>query len=66
MAGGIAVCKIDKMQKLLATMCANGFEHHVAMVKARTARIIYEATGKYLGWRLYWHNRPEEHDITML
>lgn len=66
MAGGIAVCKIAKMRKLLATLCANGFEHHVAMTRGRTARIVNEAVAKYLGWRTYWHNRPEEEDIAIL
>jgi L-fucose isomerase and related proteins len=66
MAGGIAVCKIDKMRKLLATLCANGFEHHVAMVRGRTARVVNEAVTKYLGWHTYWHNKPEEEEITML
>ena len=66
MAGGIAVCKIEKMRKLLATLCANGFEHHVAMVRGRAARVVNEAVTKYLGWRTYWHNRPEEEDITVL
>lgn len=66
MAGGIAVCKIKKMRKLLATLCANGFEHHVAMVRGSTARVVNEAVTKYLGWRTYWHNKPEEYDIPML
>lgn len=66
MAGGIAVCKIEKMRQLLATLCANGFEHHVAMVRGRTARVVNEAVTKYLGWRTYWHNKPEEYDIHLL
>lgn len=66
MAGGIAVCKIEKMRKLLAVLCANGFEHHVAMVRGRTARVVNEAVTKYLGWRTYWHNKPDSYDIPML
>ena len=66
MAGGIAVCKIDRMRKLLATLCANGFEHHVAMVRARTARAVHEAVVKYLGWKTYWHNQPEEQKVDIL
>ncbi len=66
MAGGIAVCKIKKMRKLLATLCANGFEHHVAMIRARTARVVYEAVSKYLNWKIYWHNQPEDQVIDML
>ncbi|MCD8139386.1 MAG: hypothetical protein LUE17_06355 [Planctomycetaceae bacterium] len=66
MAGGIAVCRIDRLQKLMAVLCANGFEHHVAMVRGRTARVVHEATAKYLGWRLYWHNMPDSADIPML
>ena len=66
MAGGIAVCEIPDMRKLLAVMCANGFEHHVAMVRTRTARVVYEAVNKYLGWHTYWHNMPAEHDVVIL
>jgi len=55
MAGGIAVCEIPNLRKLLATLCANGFEHHVAMARGRTSSIIAEATGKYLGWTIYDH-----------
>lgn len=66
MAGGIAVCRIEKMRTLLAVLCANGFEHHVAMVRSRTARVVHEAVVKYLGWKTYWHNRPEESEVPML
>lgn len=66
MAGGIAVCRIEKMRKLLAVLCANGFEHHVAMVRTRTAKVIHEAAVKYLGWRTYWHNQPTDSAIELL
>lgn len=66
MDGGIAVCKVDNLRKLLATICANGFEHHVAMVRSNVASIVYEATEKYLGWNVYYHNEPEELKITKI
>ncbi len=59
MDGGIAVCEIPRLRTLMATMCANGFEHHVAMVRSHTARAVHEAVTKYLGWKVYWHNQPE-------
>jgi L-fucose isomerase-like protein len=55
MNGGIAVCEIPRMRKLLATLCANGFEHHVAMARGAFASVLNEATGKYLGWTVYDH-----------
>ncbi len=55
MDGGIAITRVPKLQKLMKTICANGFEHHVAMVRGSHARMIHEAVTKYLGWKLYWH-----------
>lgn len=59
MDGGIAVCKVDGMRKLLGAICANGFEHHVAMVRSHAASVVHEAATKYLGWNVYFHNEPE-------
>ncbi|SHO42816.1 L-fucose/L-arabinose isomerase family protein [Desulfopila aestuarii] len=56
MDGGIAVCKVPELRKLLAHICQNGFEHHVAMVRGQVADILEESIGKYLGWDLF-HNR---------
>ncbi len=58
MDGGIAVCQVPGLRKLLATVCQNGFEHHVAMVRSHVADIVYEAVSKYMGWKVYYHNRP--------
>jgi len=58
MDGGIAVCQVPGLRKLLATVCQNGFEHHVAMVRSHVADIVYEAVSKYLRWKVYYHNRP--------
>ena len=55
MDGGIAVCEVPRLRKLMATLCANGFEHHVAMARGSCAPILHEATGKYLGWTIYDH-----------
>ena len=60
MDGGIAVVEVPDMQKLLKTLCLNGFEHHVAMVRSKSAHVIHEAVTRYLGWKLYWHERPAE------
>lgn len=56
MDGGIAVCKIDNLRRMLGHLCENGFEHHVAMARGSWAKPVYEATSKYLGWDVYWHN----------
>jgi L-fucose isomerase-like protein len=55
MAGGIAVCRIPHLQKLMKHMCKHGFEHHVGMVRSHTAAVIAEAVETYLGWELYVH-----------
>jgi L-fucose isomerase-like protein len=55
MDGGIAVCQIPDLQKLMKHMCKNGFEHHVAMVRGHVSEILEEAIGNYMGWELYKH-----------
>jgi L-fucose isomerase-like protein len=53
--GALAICKVDNLQILMNYLCQNGFEHHVAMNRSRTATVLNEAFGKYLGWEIYWH-----------
>jgi L-fucose isomerase-like protein len=36
-------------------VCKNGFEHHVVMNASKTAAILKEAFGNYLGWDVYRH-----------
>jgi len=55
MDGGIAVCKIPNLRKLLGFLCQNGFEHHVAMTRSHCAAVLDEAISKYLPWELYDH-----------
>jgi L-fucose isomerase-like protein len=55
MDGGIAICKIPRLQDLMKFMCKNGFEHHVGMVRGHVGDILEEAIGNYLGWDLYIH-----------
>jgi len=55
MDGGIAVCEIPNLQKLMNYMVKNGFEHHVGMVRGKVAEILEEAVGNYLGWEIYVH-----------
>ena len=55
MDGGIAVSRVDNLQKLLKFICKNGFEHHVAMTRGNVAAAIEEAVETYLGWDLYRH-----------
>jgi len=54
MDGGIAVCRIENLRKLLGHICQEGFEHHVAMVRSHCAGVVAEAN-RYLGWDLYRH-----------
>lgn len=53
--GGYGVVKVPNFQKLLNYICENGFEHHVAINLSQTADALNEATGKYLGWDVYYH-----------
>ena len=53
--GGYGVVRIPAFQKLLAHICENGFEHHVAVNPSLIAAGVREALGKYLGWEVYHH-----------
>jgi len=55
MDGGIAVCKVPHLRELLACLCQNGFEHHVAMARTHCANVLREAISKYMKWNLYCH-----------
>ncbi|HEX5439137.1 MAG TPA: L-fucose/L-arabinose isomerase family protein [Gemmatimonadaceae bacterium] len=53
--GGAGVVEIPRLQELLRYICANGFEHHVAANLSSVARVLEEATTRYLGWDVLWH-----------
>ena len=53
--GGYGVIEVPNFQKLLAFICRQGFEHHVAATKAPVAAAIEDALGTYLGWQMYRH-----------
>ncbi|MET0393785.1 MAG: L-fucose/L-arabinose isomerase family protein [Chitinophagaceae bacterium] len=53
--GNRAVAKIADLQGLMQYVCRNGFEHHVVMNASKTAGILKEALGNYLGWEVYQH-----------
>lgn len=57
--GNRAVAHVPKLQKLMRYVCREGFEHHVVMNASRTAGILAEAFGRYLGWEVY-HHEPEQ------
>jgi L-fucose isomerase-like protein len=54
--GNRAVARIDHMQGLMQYVCRNGFEHHVVMNASKTAGILQEALGNYMGWEVHRHN----------
>ena len=56
MDGGIAVTRVPRLRELLAVMCRNGFEHHVAMVRGEYADVVNEAVSRYLNWSVYHHS----------
>jgi len=56
--GGAGVVEIPSMQKLLHYICENGFEHHVAANLSSVAAAVHEASTRYMGWDMYWHEGP--------
>ncbi len=55
--GGYGVVRIGDFQGLLAHICENGYEHHVALNPSRVAAAVDEAFSKYLGWSVYHHGK---------
>ena len=53
--GTRAVAQISQLQSLMQFVCRNGFEHHVVMNASKTADILKEAMGNYMGWEVYHH-----------
>jgi L-fucose isomerase-like protein len=56
--GGAGVVEIPHLQKLLHYICERGFEHHVAANLSTVASAVHEATTRYFGWNMYWHDGP--------
>jgi len=50
-----AVIQVPQLETLLAWICRNGFEHHVAMNHSATADVLQEAFSEYLGVSCYRH-----------
>jgi L-fucose isomerase-like protein len=55
--GNRAVAQIPQLQNLMKHICRNGFEHHVVMNASKTAAILEEALGNYMGWEVYVHEK---------
>ena len=53
--GHRAVIHTPGLQKLLAYICKNGFEHHVAMTMGHVSPILTEALSTYMKWDVYSH-----------
>ncbi len=53
--GGYGVAEIPGLQDLLAFICRNGFEHHVAVSLSSVAAALNEAFTNYLGITTYYH-----------
>jgi L-fucose isomerase-like protein len=53
--GNRAVVEVKNLQEILAHICENGFEHHVAITMGQVAGALDEAFWKYLGWKNYYH-----------
>jgi L-fucose isomerase-like protein len=53
--GTRAVAHIPNLNGLMRYVCANGFEHHVAITQSHSADVLQEAMSNYLGWDIYRH-----------
>jgi L-fucose isomerase-like protein len=53
--GNRAVAHVPGLQTLMQYVCKHGFEHHVVMNASKTAAVLEEALGNYLGWDVYRH-----------
>ncbi|PJC87196.1 fucose isomerase [Vibrio sp. HA2012] len=51
-----AVVQVNALEGLLAHICTEGFEHHVALNHSATGDVLYEAFTKYLGVDCYQHS----------
>ena len=60
--GTRAVAHVPQLQRLLHHICRHGFEHHAVMTVSRTAKILQEALGNYLGWDVHVHERIHGRD----
>lgn len=54
--GHRAVIHTPGLQDLLAYLCKNGFEHHVAMTMGNVSETLHEAFTTYMGWENYRHS----------
>lgn len=54
--GGVALCRVKGLQKMLRYICRSGYEHHVAMCRGDVADILREAFSTYFGMEVYTHN----------
>jgi L-fucose isomerase-like protein len=57
MNGGIAVCRIADARELMRHVTREGFEHHVAMARGSSAKVLKEAIERYIGWDFHEHGR---------
>lgn len=58
--GNRAVAEIPNLQNLMNYICRNGFEHHVVMNASKTAGILKEALGNYMGWEVQVFDEPAQ------
>ncbi len=55
--GGVSVCRVPDLEGLLRYLCAEGFEHHVAITQGHVADAIEEALRTYMGWEVHRHGK---------
>ena len=54
--GGVAVCEVPELNRLMLYLARSGYEHHVALVQDACADVLEEALGNYMGWDVYRHS----------
>ncbi|MNY53465.1 hypothetical protein D3C86_1892260 [compost metagenome] len=58
------MAEIPNLQNLMQYICRNGFEHHVVMNASKTAGILKEALGNYMGWEVQVFDEPAQQPYT--
>ncbi len=54
--GGVAVCRVPRLNDLMHYVAKAGYENHVALCQAKCADVLEEALGNYMGWQVYRHS----------
>lgn len=58
--GGAGVVQIHADAEIAPLHLRERLEHHVAANLSTVASAVHEATIRYLGWDMHWHDGPDD------